>query len=60
MASAANLMGLVNQLQNMEQSLSNILIEHCLKLASLTGAMIHWAGWRCYSTCEEEEEEEED
>jgi len=40
MASAANLMGLVNQLQNMEQSLSNILIEHCLKLASLTDANV--------------------
>ena len=37
MASAQSLLGLVNQLQTMEASFCDVLMEAALKLASLTG-----------------------
>ena len=37
MASAQSLLGLVNQLQTMESSFCDVLMEAALKLASLTG-----------------------
>ena len=41
MASANNLLGVVNQLQSMENTLTAILIETALKLSSLTGELSH-------------------
>ena len=40
MASAQSLLGLVNQLQTMESSFCDVLMEAALKLASLTGEYI--------------------
>jgi len=40
MSAAANLMGLVTQLQNMECAISSIIMESAMKLASLTSASI--------------------
>ena len=40
MSAAANLMGLVTQLQNMECAISSIIMESAMKLASLTSASV--------------------